>query len=314
MSSKKGKLSTPDSKENIRGNEGQKEETKDPLSSATLLPKPSPTPPASENRHDNGLKPPILVTSLDLSDSQPNPHSRPVAKMNEVTVSGISGSASVLSSMQPTLSQRVDSKIKSFEESMKSKIPESRSFIDEGIKSAERPSVYPTPHQIQSTLHEIYPPPPTQSILKSSKSKTSLSAAEELNQSKEQVKPPLKPSLNQSKLDEDSAFNDPTKYTYEQREQELLQSLSQYERNQQNPQSSNKATPLPTAEIMSSTIPNDTDIFNVQDDFSSLRQAIKPVTSKELEDALDMLRYDIHCEIQEVMKEQVRQFTIARVS
>lgn len=44
-----------------------------------------------------------------------------------------------------------------------------------------------------------------------------------------------------------------------------------------------------------------------------IRQAVQPVTSKELEDALDLLRYDIHMEMQEVIKEQVRQFVIAKV-
>eukprot|EP01039_Chlorochromonas_danica_P000271 gene271-290_t len=43
-----------------------------------------------------------------------------------------------------------------------------------------------------------------------------------------------------------------------------------------------------------------------------IRQAVQPVTSKELEDALDLLRYDIHMEMQEVIKEQVRQFVIAK--
>lgn len=37
------------------------------------------------------------------------------------------------------------------------------------------------------------------------------------------------------------------------------------------------------------------------------------VTSEQLEEALSMLRYDIHREVQQVIKEQIRQFAIAKV-
>lgn len=49
-------------------------------------------------------------------------------------------------------------------------------------------------------------------------------------------------------------------------------------------------------------------------DFDELRQSIRPVTAKDMEDALESLRYDIHMEMQDVIKEQVRQFIIAKVS
>lgn len=49
------------------------------------------------------------------------------------------------------------------------------------------------------------------------------------------------------------------------------------------------------------------------EEFSSLREAVRPVSHKELEEALELLKYDIHQELQEVMREQVRQFTISKV-
>lgn len=48
-------------------------------------------------------------------------------------------------------------------------------------------------------------------------------------------------------------------------------------------------------------------------EFEELRHAMQPVSAKELEDALELLKYDIHMEMQEVIKEQVRQFVIAKV-
>lgn len=49
------------------------------------------------------------------------------------------------------------------------------------------------------------------------------------------------------------------------------------------------------------------------EEFSALREAVRPVTHKELEESMELLKYDIHQELQEVMREQVRQFTIAKV-
>lgn len=43
-----------------------------------------------------------------------------------------------------------------------------------------------------------------------------------------------------------------------------------------------------------------------------IRRAIHPVTRQELREELESLRYDIHREIQGIIKEQVRQFTIAK--
>ena len=48
------------------------------------------------------------------------------------------------------------------------------------------------------------------------------------------------------------------------------------------------------------------------EEFESLRRAHRAVTTQELQDSLQMLRYDVHREVQEVIKEQVRQFAIAR--
>jgi hypothetical protein len=58
----------------------------------------------------------------------------------------------------------------------------------------------------------------------------------------------------------------------------------------------------------------DKTISPIKEDFSSLRNAVRPVTAKELEEALELLKYDIHREIQEVIREQVRQFSIAKVN
>lgn len=52
---------------------------------------------------------------------------------------------------------------------------------------------------------------------------------------------------------------------------------------------------------------------HAEDEFADLRQAVKPVTSVELEEALELLKYDIHREVQDVIREQVRQFAMAKV-
>lgn len=49
-------------------------------------------------------------------------------------------------------------------------------------------------------------------------------------------------------------------------------------------------------------------------ELSSLKQMLRPITRKELEDNLQLLRYDIHREVQDVIKEQIRQFAIAKVN
>ena len=48
--------------------------------------------------------------------------------------------------------------------------------------------------------------------------------------------------------------------------------------------------------------------------YTALRQAVQPVTARDLEEALDLLRYDVHKEVQAVIREQVRQFSISKVS
>lgn len=50
------------------------------------------------------------------------------------------------------------------------------------------------------------------------------------------------------------------------------------------------------------------------DEFESIKAAIRPVSSQELENALDLLKYDIHKDVQTIIKEQIRQFDISRVS
>jgi hypothetical protein len=53
---------------------------------------------------------------------------------------------------------------------------------------------------------------------------------------------------------------------------------------------------------------------DLDESFASVRQAVRPVTSKELDDALALLKYDVHREVQDVIREQIRQFAIAKVS
>jgi hypothetical protein len=48
--------------------------------------------------------------------------------------------------------------------------------------------------------------------------------------------------------------------------------------------------------------------------FDSVRQAVKPVTAQDLDEALMLLRYDLHREMQDVIREQIRQFSIAKVN
>jgi hypothetical protein len=49
------------------------------------------------------------------------------------------------------------------------------------------------------------------------------------------------------------------------------------------------------------------------EEFASLREATRPVSQRELDEALDLLKYDIHQELQELMREQLRQFNISKV-
>ena len=44
-----------------------------------------------------------------------------------------------------------------------------------------------------------------------------------------------------------------------------------------------------------------------------IKSAVKPVSAQELDEALTMLRYDVHRDIQEIIREQVRQFELAKV-
>lgn len=50
-----------------------------------------------------------------------------------------------------------------------------------------------------------------------------------------------------------------------------------------------------------------------EESFSSLRNAMRPVTVHDLQEAMDMLRYEVHCEVREIIREQVRQFEYQKV-
>lgn len=66
------------------------------------------------------------------------------------------------------------------------------------------------------------------------------------------------------------------------------------------------------------TLGNHSDLYRSQtsdraDEFDSIRKTVRPVTNGELDNALDILKYDLHKEIKVVVKEVVRQFEISRV-
>jgi hypothetical protein len=46
--------------------------------------------------------------------------------------------------------------------------------------------------------------------------------------------------------------------------------------------------------------------------YESIRSAVKAVSKVELEESLQLLRYDIHREVQDIVREQIRQFAIAK--
>ena len=50
-----------------------------------------------------------------------------------------------------------------------------------------------------------------------------------------------------------------------------------------------------------------------EDPHSALRQAVRPVSARDLEESLQLLKYDLHREMQDIIKEQIRQFSIAKV-
>ena len=45
-----------------------------------------------------------------------------------------------------------------------------------------------------------------------------------------------------------------------------------------------------------------------------IRQQLRPVTHQQLTESLQLIQYDVHREVQSVIREQVRQFSIAKVS
>eukprot|EP01041_Mallomonas_annulata_P008879 gene8879-18381_t len=56
--------------------------------------------------------------------------------------------------------------------------------------------------------------------------------------------------------------------------------------------------------------------YNIDDtfpgEFDDLKRAVRPVNSQELQEALGMLRYDLHREVQAIIREQIRQFAISK--
>mmetsp|Transcript_24379 Transcript_24379/g.35785 ORF Transcript_24379/g.35785 Transcript_24379/m.35785 type:complete len:654 (+) Transcript_24379:178-2139(+) len=55
--------------------------------------------------------------------------------------------------------------------------------------------------------------------------------------------------------------------------------------------------------------PSQRDISEVED---GIRKAIRPVSNQQLNEALELLKYDLHKEFQGIIREQVRQFAIAK--
>jgi hypothetical protein len=84
---------------------------------------------------------------------------------------------------------------------------------------------------------------------------------------------------------------------------------------------SRRSFSTPTGQLSSSspTPGNQSDFRRPQansgnDEFDGIKKAVRPVTNGELDNALDILKYDLHKEIKVVVKEVVRQFEISRVS
>lgn len=53
--------------------------------------------------------------------------------------------------------------------------------------------------------------------------------------------------------------------------------------------------------------------INTSEVEDELRKAVRPVSNQQLTEAMQMLKYDIHRELQGLIKEQTRQFAIAKV-
>jgi hypothetical protein len=78
------------------------------------------------------------------------------------------------------------------------------------------------------------------------------------------------------------------------------------------------ATRLTTDNIVSNVNSSTTRVLDRKQDvpdsgFEGLRHAMRPVNNQDLSDALSVLRYDIHREVQVILNEQMRLFDIAKV-
>ena len=261
-------------------------------STTNLTPKPSPissrVESISTSRHEDGLKPPMLVTSIDFSNekgklttSNKNNTAHPES---EATVERVINPSSLPGNFKGESSNAHEDK-----------------FI-ESQKPPSRPLLQASPKKIQETLQEVYPPISTESLLQSATKAKSTGEGRILDESKAQLRANINKSLLESseKVPE-IPVDDAVNRSYEDREKQYRGQISQYyERN-------------PSQKSAYQLNHSSGDIYSVHDDFSSLRQAIKPVTTKELEESLEVLKYEIHREVQEIIHEQVRQFNIAKV-
>jgi hypothetical protein len=298
----------------------------------------------TETQNDS-VKPPVLVTSIDFSDM--NKKFGPLSASKSTSSSEKSKRPSTPAEPEPTsfspadgmssiVSNKIDSKIQNFGNSLKSNgidkelviFKHDLSPMSEGDKKIERQSFVSTPQQIHSTLNDIYPPPSpdVETSFLSSSIKSGKKGIERFNDSNH-------PSIEEKKdqkvsfLPKSATLENlsPVNKPFEEREKEYLVHLNQYyddrstaarDDDKRNGKPVSRAV-VPTSDVDNEQqyLKNDSDdIYADQNtDFQQLRHAIKPVTTKELEEALEMLKFDIHCEIQEVLREQVRQFNIAKV-
>lgn len=76
---------------------------------------------------------------------------------------------------------------------------------------------------------------------------------------------------------------------------------------------SNNVRTQPTTVPLEEEQEQEEQLQQARDPHAALRQAVRPVTARDLEESLQMLKYDLHREMQDIIKEQIRQFSIAKV-
>lgn len=275
---------------------------------------------------ENVLKAPILVTSLELDNNNSNQLSKASSLKTSNNYSSNHNNNNFISSGL----EGVDAMVNRFETSMKNRILDNQ--VQETITSTKHSNdnnnlplsnknlqFSLSSKDIQSNLREIYPP---SSPLRD-ESKNALSHDKDSLRSKigNSI---LQSNNHQDKIDAKVRTSDQS-HSFVDREKEYLQHLNHFydESHVDNPPAADTQANLQNArdkekkalsKAFQEQLPDSSDIFSTGEDFQQLRHAVRPVTVRELEESLEVLKFDIHREIQEVIHEQVRQFNLAKVS